>query len=743
MRKYLLPIIGVLLLGLSCEKKEQEVPVTSVSISQPTAEMIMGETTQLKATVLPSNATMQSVTWASSKQSVATVSKSGLVTAIAEGTSTVTASSGGKSASCIVTVSKRFVPVTSVELNKSSIELVEGDSETLTATVKPDDATDKTVTWSTSDANIATVENGKVTAVKEGEVSITAYAGDKSAICKFIVIHDTANDPIVFADDKLKAKLVAEFDANRDGELSYAEAASVTSGAELKKAFGDAVSFSSFDEFQYFTGISSVTEEMFKGWFILTSIVIPKGVKSIGNYAFQGCENLSSVSLPEEVTFIGRGAFYGCKRLESIVLPEGVTSIGSYAFFSCGIKSLIIPEGVTSIESCTFFQSGIQSISIPETVTAIEMQAFSLSSISSIVLPESLTSIGYAAFMQCPNLSSITIPKGVSIIEGASFYNCPSLCTVTISEGVIKIGDSAFKSCYNLFSVAIPEGLMVIGNEAFYKCETLDTITIPESVTNIGNSSFFNCSGLKSIVVKPLNPPSVGSYCFYGTNECPVFVPMGSLEAYQTTQYWSDYADRIQAIVNPSAVDLGLSVKWASFNLGATKPEDYGDYYAWGETEPKENYSWSTYKFGTSSSGPFSKYNIDSSYGTVDNKTLLEQEDDVAHVKLGGSWRMPTYAEWTELRENCTWTWTTQNGVNGRLVTSKTNGDSIFLPAAGYRDVTYLYDAGSYGLYWSSELYWGDPFHPNYAWYVNFNSDNVYRDDNNRCRGFSVRPVKE
>ena len=133
------------------------------------------------------------------------------------------------------------------------------------------------------------------------------------------------------------------------------------------------------------------------------------------------------------------------------------------------------------------------------------------------------------------------------------------------------------------------------------------------------------------------------------------------------------------------AVDLGLSVYWAECNLGVSKPEEYGDYYAWGETEPKESYSWSTYKFGTSPPGPFSKYNTISIFGSIDNKTVLEPEDDVAHVKLGGKWRMPTDAEWAELMEKCTWTWVTNyngSGINGRLVKA-TNGNSIFLPAAG------------------------------------------------------------
>lgn len=211
----------------------------------------------------------------------------------------------------------------------------------------------------------------------------------------------------------------------------------------------------------------------------------------------------------------------------------------------------------------------------------------------------------------------------------------------------------------------------------------------------------------------------------------------------------------------PEAVDLGLSVKWASFNLGASSPEGYGDYYAWGETEPyylpghaydgpfcdwkdgkSAGYNWDSYKWCNGWSSTLTKYNTSSSYGTVDNKTVLEPKDDVAHVKLGGKWRMPTDAEWTELREKCTSTWTTNyngTGVKGRIVTA-TNGNSIFLPAAGRRYSTNLYNAGSYGYYWSSSLHTDGP---SYAWYVYFYSDFVIRYYYYRYLGISVRPVSE
>lgn len=191
------------------------------------------------------------------------------------------------------------------------------------------------------------------------------------------------------------------------------------------------------------------------------------------------------------------------------------------------------------------------------------------------------------------------------------------------------------------------------------------------------------------------------------------------------------------------AVDLGLpsGLKWASMNVGATKPEEYGEYFAWGETEPKTDYSWSTYKFelGTDYNGPFSKYVTNSSYGTVDNKTVLDPEDDAAHVNWGGSWRMPTAEECDELINKCTWTWTSQNGVNGRLVTGP-NGKSIFLPAAGRRYDTNLGYAVSSGYYWSSSL---GTDGPSSAYYVNFGSVGVGMGGYGRCCGLSVRPVSE
>ena len=207
----------------------------------------------------------------------------------------------------------------------------------------------------------------------------------------------------------------------------------------------------------------------------------------------------------------------------------------------------------------------------------------------------------------------------------------------------------------------------------------------------------------------------------------------GSVKKFSTKKE-SDYGE---------AVDLGLSVKWRSCNIGATCPEEYGNYFAWGETEPKSNYSWSTYKWCNGSSTSLTKYNNSVSYGAIDNRTVLEKDDDVAFVKLGGKWRMPTDEEWTELRENCTWT-TITTGYHSYVykVTSKKNGNSIFLPDAGYRDA-YLYDAGSHGNYWSSSISTGYPESACYVYFISRVDEKSDVGGGSRYRylGLSVRPV--
>ena len=197
-------------------------------------------------------------------------------------------------------------------------------------------------------------------------------------------------------------------------------------------------------------------------------------------------------------------------------------------------------------------------------------------------------------------------------------------------------------------------------------------------------------------------------------------------------------------------VDLGLSVKWATCNLGASKPEEYGDYYGWGCTEPYatgDYVGWPLYfakigGTGTAWSDCGTEKDPLKDYVYPNNKSIAGTEWDAARKKLGGTWRMPTTAEQQELMntDNCNWQWTTENGVNGIKVTSKHNGNSIFLPAAGGRQNTSLIADGSYGNYWNSSPYLYDNF---YAYGMGFVSDDHGGLSADRYLGLPVRPVSE
>ncbi len=214
------------------------------------------------------------------------------------------------------------------------------------------------------------------------------------------------------------------------------------------------------------------------------------------------------------------------------------------------------------------------------------------------------------------------------------------------------------------------------------------------------------------------------------------------------------------------AVDLGLSVKWAPMNVGASAPEEFGNYYAWGETKAygeedptngqnyrssdstsyrKDFYDWTTYKFCEGSRMSLTKYCVNTSEGVVDNKTMLDLSDDAAHATMGGRWRIPTDDELAELREKCTWTWGEANGVAGYTVTGP-NGNSIFLPAAGCRsnqshglvaDKGPIHVGG--GGYWSSSLERDKS--SSLAWRLNFGEKVVSWSYESRCEGATIRAV--
>ena len=505
------------------------------------------------------------------------------------------------------------------------------------------------------------------------------------------------DDIIQFADPIAKYACVDKFDTNHDGEISYAEAAAVTS---LYGLFTNWNTVTSFEEIKFFTAVTS-TEGVFSGLSKLTHITIPNWITRIGS--FQNCSSLVSVVLPAEIAFLPSYCFDGCSSLMDITLPVHLTSIPSYCFQSC-------------------------------------------SALKTLELPSGLQAIGQYAFKGCSSLISVTIPDGVSLGTNA-FSDCSKLASVVLPDDLNAIPDFCFQNCTTLATIAWPHDLITIGKYAFAGCqfEGADyTVELPSTVTSIGVKAF---DIIRHLIIPSTSPVSIAADSF-GIDHTFLYVPSNMVEMYKVRSYWINYANHIWPIsVYPAgwtvggtvgeAVDLGLSVKWASWNLGASTPEEYGRYFAWGETDPKWDYDWRSYKWCNGSYNTLTKYSISASWGIEDNKRILDLDDDAAHVHWGGTWRIPTNTDMVELKNNCTWERTSVNGISGWEIKGP-NGNCIFLPAAGYREDARLYSAGSEGDYWSSSLVLSLP---ESAVELELYSSTMRTYSSNRKRGQSIRPV--
>ena len=380
--------------------------------------------------------------------------------------------------------------------------------------------------------------------------NISSFDGEKYRLKYRNNIYFAINPNIQFADAAVKAICVDNWDTNGDGELSYAEAAAVTTltpnGTNNYSAFrGKPIT--SFDELQYFTGLTSIEPYAFYNCTSLTSVTIGNSVTSIGSYAFGSCSGLTSVTIPDSVTSIGSAAFDNCSGLTSVTIGNSVTSIGAYAFYNCsGLTSVTIGNSVTSIGDSAFNHcTSLTSVTIGNSVTSIGNSAFyNCSGLTSVTIGNSVTSIGDSAFNHCTSLTSVTIPASVTSIGSNPFAYCDLLESITVDPGntvysspngcnaIIKTADHLLVlGCKN---TVIPNDVTTIYGSAFYGCIGLTSIEIPASVSNIYTGAFARCSNLEEIRVWAVTPPATFTLCFnYVPTDIPVYVPMGSLADYQ------------------------------------------------------------------------------------------------------------------------------------------------------------------------------------------------------------------
>ena len=255
---------------------------------------------------------------------------------------------------------------------------------------------------------------------------------------------------ITFADANVENICIQNWDTDGDDAISFSEAKAVT---DLGAVFQGNTDITSFNELQYFTGLTTIDGDAFSGCTGLTSVTPPNTVTSIGNNAFYECTGLTSVTIPNTVTSIGNNAFYECSGLTSINIPNTVTSIGNGAFYNCnGLSEITIPNTVTSIENGVFYGcSGLTSIIIPNSVTSIGDQAFSgCTSLNSVSIPNTVTSIGDNAFSGCSSLTSIIIPSSVTSIGSQAFNDCSGLTSVrVIMQDPLPISAETFSNRAN------------------------------------------------------------------------------------------------------------------------------------------------------------------------------------------------------------------------------------------------------------------------------------------------------
>ena len=351
---------------------------------------------------------------------------------------------------------------------------------------------------------------------------------------EFKEIVEMADPNIAFADANVKAICIAHWDTNSDGELSYDEAAAVS---DLGVVFTHNTEITSFNELQYFTGLTSIGQMAFYNCSGLTSITIPNSVTSIGTVAFQSCSNLSSITIPNSVTSIGTEAFSGCSGLSSITIPNSVTSIGQMAFYNCsGLTSITIPNSVTSIGGSAFRRcSGLTSIVVEDGNTIYDSRG----NCNAII--ETNTN---KLITGCKNT---IIPNNVTVIESYAFHNCTGLTSIEIPNSVTYFGaEGVFEGCSGLTSVTIGNGLTGIGYGAFSNCSGLTSIIIPNSVTSILSHAFDGCSSLTSVTVNINTPLTITSNTFSNRANATLYVPKGSKAAYQAADYWKEFKEIIE-----------------------------------------------------------------------------------------------------------------------------------------------------------------------------------------------------
>lgn len=469
------------------------------------------------------------------------------------------------------------VKVTSIVLSETSIELNAGDTKQLSATIYPSNATNKSVSWSSSNSSVATVSGGSVKAVGEGTATITCSATDGSGVnatCT-VTVSELRDGHSYLTKTVEGAEICIAVHSVSSGECE------VYMNPGIHEKIQGKITIPS--EFRGLK-VTKIGYWAFKSCAGITEVVLPSTVKEIDSEAFHLCTSLTNVDLGNEVTKIDDYAFAGCPYLTSVTGYSKLESLGSGVFTSSLYVSnpdeipwiKTFPEGLLYLGKVLLAYRGTMPantvINVKEGTTQICYSAFEkCKSLVGITIPQSVTEIGSSAFRNCSGLTSVIIPQSVKRIRDYAFYGCSGLTSVTIPQNVVSISSGAFLDC-NISSITIPSSVTYIGEYAFGGCSDLSSITvasgnqkydsrnncnaiieteknaiiagcknttIPSSVKVIGRDAFYGSS--PSTVVITNNIDSVAASAFY---KCPsltsLVIGKGVRVLGTTTSIWSD-----------------------------------------------------------------------------------------------------------------------------------------------------------------------------------------------------------
>ena len=400
-------------------------------------------------------------------------------------------SEGGSSGNESITV----LP-TVITLDKSDLSMVKGDNVTLTVLFSPSNVTDKTITWTTSDASVATVNNGTVSAVGEGTATIKAFTSNGiTAECNVNVekYYSQGMKYLLSADETYY--ILSGRDACEDTKIVIPD---MYKGLPVKK-IGEKAFYKDKNIVSVImnNNITEIGVSAFSSCTYMQAVTLSPSLKNISDYAFYYCSALENIIFPDTLEKIALGAFEGCSKLKSVIIPDGVKDINARVFIDCtGLADVVLHKDVNTIYSNAFARCRVVKATIP----AEFLSNFSSSYLEEVVFIGG-TQIRSYAMSGGANLKKVTMCDTITTIQDAAFKNCTSLTDITFSRNLTTIGDSAFCGCSTLENVILPDSLTTIGTSAFANCTSLTDIMFSRSLTTIGNSAFYGCSTLENVIL--------------------------------------------------------------------------------------------------------------------------------------------------------------------------------------------------------------------------------------------------